>query len=293
LRQVSGHLGAVEGGVGAQAGMEHLPRPGRHGEQRLVAAHVGVGELAVLLRKAVGLADRGVEVDGEGRAQLPAEHGLGGTCAQGSGVVDAVAASQRRVDEGEGLQAGVGGAGGAAEMHMLVEERLEAQSLGEGGGKQQAGVGHGVTIGRVPFSMGFCGVSQLTLSQYTGHFEPPRVSWRLQSLRGWSHEQSNEVSGRSAGTRRAHGLRSRARVRLPMGGDQFDLRQARHDGRDPAQVGAPGRDRSRPAAGLSGQERERVKELERDNRELRRAKEILKAASAGSGDRRNDRRGKR
>jgi transposase len=44
--------------------------------------------------------------------------------------------------------------------------------------------------------------------------------------------------------------------------------------------------------GLSGTERECLKEPERDNRELRRANEILKAAAVGSGDRRNDRRGK-
>jgi hypothetical protein len=59
-------------------------------------------------------------------ARLPAEHGLGGTRAQSSVVVDVVAAGQRRVEEGQGLHARVAHAGGAAEMHMLVEERLEA-----------------------------------------------------------------------------------------------------------------------------------------------------------------------
>jgi transposase len=35
-----------------------------------------------------------------------------------------------------------------------------------------------------------------------------------------------------------------------------------------------------PAPGVTTVERERIKELERENRELRRANEILKAASA-------------
>lgn len=79
--------------------------------------------------------------------------------------------------------------------------------------------------------------------------EPPRLSWRLQPLRGWSHDQTDEVPQRSPGACRASRVRTRARVRLPVGGDQLDLRQARHDGRDPAQVGARRRDRPGSAAG--------------------------------------------
>jgi transposase len=46
-------------------------------------------------------------------------------------------------------------------------------------------------------------------------------------------------------------------------------------------MGPPGRSGRRPAQRPSdGAERERLKELERENRELRRANEILKAASA-------------
>jgi hypothetical protein len=56
---------------------------------------------------------------------------------------------------------------------------------------------------RSPFSKGAILADEVGL----GKSEPPRVSWRLQSLRGWSHEQSNVVSNRSAGTRR--GRRSR------------------------------------------------------------------------------------
>jgi transposase len=45
-------------------------------------------------------------------------------------------------------------------------------------------------------------------------------------------------------------------------------------------TGAPGRDRHRPAARCAPVEQQRIAELEREVRELRRANEILKAASA-------------
>ena len=44
-------------------------------------------------------------------------------------------------------------------------------------------------------------------------------------------------------------------------------------------VGAQSRDRRRAAAGLTRDERARMKELEREVKELRRANEILKAAA--------------
>jgi transposase len=44
-------------------------------------------------------------------------------------------------------------------------------------------------------------------------------------------------------------------------------------------VGAPGRDGGR-RPGVSSEEAARIKELERENKELRRANEILKAVSA-------------
>ena len=55
--------------------------------------------------------------------------------------------------------------------------------------------------------------------------------------------------------------------------------QARHDGRDAAVLGPPGAGRRRRAPGLTTDERQRMKELEREVKELRRANEILKAAS--------------
>ncbi len=52
-------------------------------------------------------------------------------------------------------------------------------------------------------------------------------------------------------------------------------------------MGASGRDRRGPQPGLTTDERQRLKELERENRELRRANEILKLASARSRGQRN------
>jgi len=66
-----------------------------------------------------------------------------------------------------------------------------------------------------------------------------------------------------------------------MGGDQFDRREAGMHERDAGQ---------RP--GLTTDERQRVKELERENMELRRANEILRKASAYFAQAELDRRGK-
>jgi YD repeat-containing protein len=60
--------------------------------------------------------------------------------------------------------------------------------------------------------------------------EPPRVSWRLLILRGWSYEYTQEISTRVEGTGGAHGLRPRTGVRVRVGCDPFDRNQVRHDG---------------------------------------------------------------
>jgi transposase-like protein len=59
-----------------------------------------------------------------------------------------------------------------------------------------------------------------------------------------------------------------------VGGDRVDRGEDRLHGRDVATLGPPSR------AGLTADERQRLKELERENRELKRANEILKLASA-------------
>lgn len=66
-----------------------------------------------------------------------------------------------------------------------------------------------------------------------------------------------------------------------MGGDPLDLAEVRHGPRDAAHVGCARRKSTRARApGLSTSDAERIKGLERENRELRRANETLKAASA-------------
>ena len=76
-------------------------------------------------------------------------------------------------------------------------------------------------------------------------------------------------------------FRRQGPVPVAMGGDRVDRRQDRLHGRDAAQVGAPGRARQRRAARcLRPAEQQRIKELEREVRELRKTNEILKLASA-------------
>jgi transposase-like protein len=77
-----------------------------------------------------------------------------------------------------------------------------------------------------------------------------------------------------------------------MGSDEFDCIEDRLHGRDVAQVGATGeRDRGK-RPGLTSDERERMKGLERENRELRQANEILRKASAYFAQAELDRRSK-
>jgi len=65
-----------------------------------------------------------------------------------------------------------------------------------------------------------------------------------------------------------------------MGNDWFDCIEDRLHRRDATEVGATGRARQRTAAGLTSDERERMKAMEREIRELRQANEILRKASA-------------
>ncbi|MDZ7779538.1 MAG: IS3 family transposase [Gemmatimonadota bacterium] len=66
-----------------------------------------------------------------------------------------------------------------------------------------------------------------------------------------------------------------------MGGDRVDRGEVRLHGGDAAAMGAPSRAGHRPAARDSTtDERERLKALEQENRELKRANEILRKASA-------------
>ena len=66
--------------------------------------------------------------------------------AQRIGVVDAVSARQRRRNQGHQLVAGVGRPRRAAEIKVMVNEFPQAQMPGEGGRKEQTGIGHQTVI---------------------------------------------------------------------------------------------------------------------------------------------------
>ena len=139
-----------------------------------------------LLRQPVGLADGGIQVDGEwcvagSRAggpgpgqQLPAhpiqladvappeaaqEGPQGGwrldhatddasrpAGAQHVGVVDAVAASQRGCHQGHHLVARVRPTRRVAQVEALLDQLRQAEVAGQGGGKDQPGIRHQVVV---------------------------------------------------------------------------------------------------------------------------------------------------
>ena len=65
-----------------------------------------------------------------------------------------------------------------------------------------------------------------------------------------------------------------------MGGDRVDRGEDRLYRGDAARLGPAGERDQGTRPGLSSDERERLKALERENRELKRANEILRKASA-------------
>ncbi len=65
-----------------------------------------------------------------------------------------------------------------------------------------------------------------------------------------------------------------------MGRHRFHRRQDRLHSRDAAALGAASRERQWRAGGVTTAERERIQALEQEMRELRRANEILRKASA-------------
>ncbi len=88
---------------------------------------------------AEGTQERAERRGGEHRV---AQHRRGGTRAQHIGVIDAVAAGQRRVDEGHRLVADIGASRCIAEIDVLVEELTQPEVLGQCRRQHQAGVGH-------------------------------------------------------------------------------------------------------------------------------------------------------
>ena len=183
-------MGGAPSGVGpalAQPGHQHVAGSGGHGQQRVIAALAGVPVAAgSLLGQAVGLADGGVQVDGQrpvagsgsggpGPGQKLAAHPVQladvappetvQESPQGGGrfdhapqhrgdpprtqrirIVNAVASRQRGGHQGQHLVAGVGPARRAAEIEVMVYEFPQAQVLGESGRQEQAGIGHQTVV---------------------------------------------------------------------------------------------------------------------------------------------------
>jgi transposase len=78
---------------------------------------------------------------------------------------------------------------------------------------------------------------------------------------------------------------------LPMGSDQCDRPEDWVFGRNPSEMGAEAERDAGQRPGLTTDEQQRLKALERENRELRRANEILRKASAFVAQAELDRRG--
>ena len=74
------------------------------------------------------------------------EHPGGPLGAQHIGVVNAVAPSQRRRNQGHHLVAGVRPARGIAQVEALLDELGQAQVQGQSGGKEQSGISHQTAV---------------------------------------------------------------------------------------------------------------------------------------------------
>ena len=160
--------GIFDLGVAAMVGLQlqGLPVPvgdeaviavgGEEGEQRVIAPIAGIAPVSstgqavvacALLGQTVGLADGGIEVDGERRV---AGSGPGLPCPCQQLVVDAVAANQRRRNQDHHLVSRVRPARGAAEIEVMVYEfpqaQAQAQAPGQGGWKDQPGVGYQAVV---------------------------------------------------------------------------------------------------------------------------------------------------
>ena len=75
-----------------------------------------------------------------------AEHAPGASGAQGIGVSDAVAAGERRGDQGQQLVAGVRPHRRVTEVEVGVRQFTEAEPAGERGGEQQARLVHEAVV---------------------------------------------------------------------------------------------------------------------------------------------------
>ena len=183
-------VGGASGRVGAaltQPCHQHVAGARGHGEDRVIASLAGVPMVASsLLAQPVGLAEGGVQVDGQRTVagsgpcgpgpgqQLPADpvqlprvappetpqegpqggwrldhtpqHPRRPARPQRSGVVNAVAASQRRRHQGQHLVASVGSSGRIPQVNVAVHQFTQAQVVGQGDRQQQPRIGHQAVI---------------------------------------------------------------------------------------------------------------------------------------------------
>ena len=84
--------------------------------------------------------------EGGRRLHGAAEHAPGAAGAHGIGVGDAVAARERRGDQGQQLVAGVRPPRRVTEVEVSVRQFTEAEPAGERGGEQQARVVHEAVV---------------------------------------------------------------------------------------------------------------------------------------------------
>ena len=183
-------VGGASGRVGAaltQPCHQHVAGARGHGEDRVIASLAGVPMVASsLLAQPVGLAEGGVQVDGQRTVagsgpcgprpgqQLPAhpvqlprvappetpqegpqggwrldhtpQHPRRPARPQRIGVVNAVAASQRRRHQGQHLVASVGSSGRIPQVNVAVHQFTQAQVVGQGDRQQQPRIGHQAVI---------------------------------------------------------------------------------------------------------------------------------------------------
>ena len=183
-------VGGAPNGVGpalAQPRHQHVAGSGGDGQQRVIAPLAGIAVVArPCLGQTVGLADGGVQVDGQrrtagsrpsspGPGQQLAAHPIqladlappeaaqegpqGGwrldhaaesagrpAGAQRIGVVNAVAASQRGCHQGQHLVSRIRPPRRICEVNMVVDEFTQTQVLGEGDRQEQPGIGHQAVV---------------------------------------------------------------------------------------------------------------------------------------------------
>ena len=146
-QEVSGAAAAVRAAL-AQPRHQHVTRPGRHREQRVIAARARVAGLAgTLLGQAVGLAERRVEVDRERRVawSRPGRPAAGEQLAAEAVELADVApaeAAQEGPEGGRRLHGAAEHAPGAAGAHRIgvVDAVATRERRGDQGQQLVAGV---------------------------------------------------------------------------------------------------------------------------------------------------------